>query len=155
MQSKRIIKETISMKKIFLLIISFSTIALVLTAQEVQQPVNEKRQQEIEALKVAFISRELQLTPEEAQQFWPIYNQYSNEIKETMKSDPDVLDRDERILNIRKRYKDQFIKILGPDRLNRLFEAEGRFHQLLIRAMRRRQEMRGGGQFMFREQRHY
>ncbi|MEI9933603.1 MAG: hypothetical protein WDM71_01835 [Ferruginibacter sp.] len=144
------------MKKIFLLIILFSTITLFLKAQGIQQPVDEKRQQEIEALKVAFISRELQLTPDEAQQFWPIYNQYSNEIKETMKNDPDVLDRDERVLNIRKRYKDQFIKILGPDRLNRLFEAEGRFHQLLIRAiMRRRQQMRGDGQFMFREQGHY
>jgi hypothetical protein len=133
------------MKKIFLLL-TFSTAALFVKAQDdqtTQTPaVTEQKQQDIEALKVAFLSKQLDLTPEEAQQFWPVYNQYAIELKQIIKSDSDVLDRDERVLNVRKKYKDQFVKILGADRLNRLFEAEGRFHQLLIRAMRRQQENR-------------
>jgi hypothetical protein len=139
------------MKKIFLLL-AFSGCTLLASAQyDQQQPVvPEQRQQEIEALKVAFISRELNLTPEEAQQFWPVYNQYSIEFKQIITTDPDVLDRDEKILNLRKKYKDQFVKILGPDRINTLFEAEGRFHQLLIRAMRRQQENRPQRPFMRR-----
>lgn len=36
---------------------------------------NQKRQQ-IESQKVAFITKRLNLTVEEAQQFWPIYNEY-------------------------------------------------------------------------------
>jgi hypothetical protein len=135
------------MKKIFLLL-TFSTLTLLVRAQD--QPMPDQRQQDIEALKVAFISRQLALTPEEAEQFWPIYNQYSVELKEAFKNNPDVLDRDERVLDVRKKYKDQFIKILGADRVNRLFEAEGRFHQLLIRAMRRQQEDRPNRPFMRR-----
>jgi hypothetical protein len=133
------------MKKIFL-ILALSSCAFFVKAQDdqtTQTPaVTDQREQDIEALKVAFLSKQLDLTPEEAQQFWPVYNQYAIELKQIIKSDPDVLDRDERVLNVRKKYKDQFVKILGADRLNRLFEAEGRFHQLLIRAMRRQQENR-------------
>ena len=139
------------MKKLFLLLSLFAVV-LFAKAQEDQQPGNDnKRQQEIEALKVAFISRDLQLTPAEAQQFWPVYDQYSRELSQTIKDDPDILDRDERVLNIRKRYKDQFIKIIGPGRLNQMFTAEGRFHQLLIRAMRRQERAQENHPFMRRQ----
>ena len=35
----------------------------------------------LEALKIAYITNKLNLSPEEAQKFWPIYNQYSLELK--------------------------------------------------------------------------
>ena len=41
--------------------------------------------EEIEAEKIAFISTELALTPEEAEKFWPVYNLYSAEIQEVHK----------------------------------------------------------------------
>ena len=103
------------------------------------QPQGQGSHPNIEALKVAFISKDLNLTPEEAQSFWPVYNQYSKEVHVVMKNNSNVLDRDEKILEIRKRYNEQFIKIIGSERTNRLFSAEGRFHQLLLRAMRRQQ----------------
>jgi len=59
------------MKKLIIIII-FAGITGFARAQE-EQP-SEKKQQEIEALKIAFISKELELTPEEAQKFWPVYN---------------------------------------------------------------------------------
>ena len=108
-------------------------------AQDEQASV--KKQQDIEALKVAFISKELDLTPDEAQKFWPVYNQYSKEIKATRIDNPDVLDRDEKILNLRKNYKEQFTKILGPQRVNNMYNAEGRFNQLLFKAMRRQNKL--------------
>ena len=37
----------------------------------------EKREQ-IKALKVAFITEELKLTPAEAEKFWPLYNAYDS-----------------------------------------------------------------------------
>ena len=120
--------------KIIYLIILFAGISGFANAQE-EQP-SEKKQQEIEALKIAFISKELELTPEEAQKFWPMYNQYSKELKTTIRNDGDVLDRDEKILNLRKRYRDQFSKVLGQERMNRIFSSEGKFHQLLIKSMR-------------------
>lgn len=43
-----------------------------------QQPKNEI----IKAKKIAFITNKLDLTPTEAQQFWPIYNAYEKDIKQ-------------------------------------------------------------------------
>ena len=97
----------------------FITITGLSKAQE-EQP-SEKKLADIEALKVAFISKELDLTPDEAQKFWPVYNQYSKELKATRVDNPDVLERDEKILNLRKRYKEQFTKILGPQRVNNMY----------------------------------
>ncbi|MEO6546678.1 MAG: hypothetical protein ABIN94_01715 [Ferruginibacter sp.] len=135
------------MKKFYILLISLGIAAFAFAQDEI--PAN-KKQEEIEALKIAFISKELNLTPDEAQKFWPVYNQYSRELKLTIKDDVDVLDRDEKVLNLRKSYREQFTKILGVDRMNRVFNAEGRFRQLLIKSMRNqhnkanKQMLRGG-----------
>jgi hypothetical protein len=137
------------MKKIYLIMV-FAAIASFARAQapEQQPPqVSEQKQQDIEALKVAFISKELELTPTEAEKFWPVYNQYSKELKGlhiAASGNDDVLDRDEKVLNLRKHYKEQFTKLLGPQRMNRMFGAEGRFHQILIKAIKRQQRIRGG-----------
>ncbi len=57
--------------------------------------------------------------------------------------DVDVIDQQEKVLNIRKKYKDQFTKVLGnQQRMNRLFNAEGKFRKILIRAMQQRQMKR-------------
>jgi len=123
--------------------IAFACIITIAFAQESSPDLSEKKQQNIEALKVAFISKELDLTPEEAQKFWPVYNQYSKEMITTFKAgNEDVLDRDEKVLNIRKRYKEQFSKVLGGDRVNKMFSAEGRFRQILIKAMRNQKQQR-------------
>ena len=129
------------MKKIFLLIISFVLICGLAKAQQVQPYYPVQREQNIEALKVAFISRELNLSPEEAERFWPVYNQYSNELKAAFRNNSNIIDRDERVLNIRKYYNGQFIRIIGPERTNTMFDAEARFRQLLIRTIRRQQRM--------------
>ncbi len=129
------------MKKIYL-ILSFVYIAGFANAQDAQPDLPEKRQQDIEALKVAFISKELNLTPDEAQKFWPVYNQYTHELRSAVKDNENVLDRDEKVLNLRKRYKDQFSKVLGDQRMNRMYGAEGNFRQLLIKAMNRQQKLK-------------
>lgn len=54
------------MKKLYM-ILSFVCFAAVASAQEAEPDLSEKKQQDIEALKVAFISKELELTPDEAQ----------------------------------------------------------------------------------------
>ena len=48
-------------------------IGFACTAQSMG-PHHNKREQ-IEAHKIAFITKQLELTPEEAQAFWPVYNQ--------------------------------------------------------------------------------
>lgn len=131
------------MKK-FYLILSFVCFAVIVNAQDTAPEISEKKKQDIEALKVAFISKELELTPDEAQKFWPVYNQYEKEIAVAVKGNDDVLDRDEKVLNIRKKYKDQFTKVLGnQQRVNQLFNAQNKFRKLLIKALQKRQMKRG------------
>ena len=36
----------------------------------------------IEAMRIAFITQRLNLTSEEAQQFWPVYNQFSEKMQQ-------------------------------------------------------------------------
>ena len=128
------------MKKIYFILTMILT-SLGAFAQQEEQ-LEGKKQQDIEALKVAFISKELQLTPEEAQQFWPVYNQYSNEMKTAVSDDQDIIERDEKVLNLRKHYRDRFVKILGQQRMNRMFGAEVNFRRLLIKAMRKQRQLR-------------
>jgi Spy/CpxP family protein refolding chaperone len=46
------------------------------------QPRLKEKKEQIKALKVAYITEELQLTSEEATKFWPIYNAYEDKQKE-------------------------------------------------------------------------
>lgn len=132
------------MKKLYFLL-AFITITGLATAQD-EQPTAKKKE-DIEALKVAFISKELELTPDEAQQFWPLYNQYYKELKAIrLANSDDVLEKDEKVLALRKNYKDQFTKIIGPPRVNKMYNAEGKFHQLLFRAMRKQNQNRPNAQ---------
>lgn len=49
------------------------------------QPGKPEREEKIEKFKIAFITERLDLTVEEAQKFWPVYNQFNNEMKELRK----------------------------------------------------------------------
>lgn len=103
----------------------------------------------IEALKIAFISKKLDLTPEEAQKFWPVYNEYYKEmhlaIKEKKEDDnDDVIDNEQKVIDIRKKYRDQFVKIIGQQRMNRLFNAERDFRRILINRIKNRPIRPGG-----------
>jgi hypothetical protein len=63
-----------------------------------------------------------------------------------------VLPRDEKVLNLRKRYSDQFTNILGQQRMNRIFNAEGRFRQLLIKSMRAQNQRNKGNRTLPRRE---
>ncbi len=99
------------------------------------------RGEKIEALKIAFITEKLQLTTNEAKQFWPVYNSYEKEIQELRVSGRggDVLENEEKLLAIRKKYKPSFEKILGPTKMNQLFQVEKDFRNLLIKRLRNKQ----------------
>jgi len=128
------------MKKFILILIVMIGSFSGLRAQDGDNPKAEK----IQALKIAFITQKLQLTTDEAQKFWPIYNQYDNEIKSLQlnnKNGP-ALENEEKLLNIRKKYKASFEKVIGPEKLNKLFNAERDFRDILIRRLQNRNQQR-------------
>ena len=47
-----------------------------------EHPVLKEKMANIKAKKIAFITDELSLTPEQAEKFWPLYNEYSEKTKE-------------------------------------------------------------------------
>ena len=95
------------------------------------QEANDAKAEKIQALKIAFITNKLQLTPAEAQKFWPVYDQYDNEIRRLPKGG-DVIPTEEKLLNIRKKYKPAFEKVIGPQKINGLFNAERDFRPWLL-----------------------
>lgn len=95
------------------------------------------------ALKIAYITNKLNLTPEEAQRFWPIYNQYSVELNVTRlkagNNQSSELELDESILNIRKKYSAQFNQVLPPYKVDLFFKSEKEFAHFVEKEMERRQ----------------
>lgn len=120
------------MKKIVVLItILMSSIALV-KAQDAQQPGDDNQKQEkIQALYVAYVTKQLELTPEDAQKFWPVHTQFTNELK-GVKQDLPELEKQQTILNIKKKYQDNFNRILGPQRCERFFRLRDDFNRKLL-----------------------
>jgi hypothetical protein len=99
----------------------------------------------VEALKVAFITRHLNLTIEEAQKFWPAYNAYFEDLKKVRKDNKeDVLAFEEAALNIKKKYKNDFKKALGSDeRVNKALTADRAFMEMIKRELQNRREGQG------------
>lgn len=125
------------MKKILLLIVISFGIAAT-NAQK--RPEKQFNKNNIEALKVAYITRQLNLTPEEAQKFWPVHNIYFEELKKTRRENLDnELVFEEKALNVRKKYNSDFRKILMSDeRVNKLFKLEKDFNNELRKELMNR-----------------
>ncbi len=122
------------MKQIFTLMV-FSFMFLAVNAQE-QQP-DPKAEEKIQAMEVGYISQKLNLSTEEAQKFWPIYNEYKRDINQVIKTfknnpDADILDRDQKIIDVRKKYRDRFTGVIGQSRVRTFFQAEGDFRKAII-----------------------
>jgi Spy/CpxP family protein refolding chaperone len=147
--------------KIILAVIGFFAYSLTMIAQpekgakgpKGQQ--NDEKRENIEALKIAFITDKLDLTPEEAQQFWPVYNQYTDKLKELRKkrrldgkdvkqnlddlSDKETeqaVDNDltyrQKELDLQKEYNTKFKAVLPIKKVAKLYAAEEQFKMVLL-----------------------
>ena len=95
----------------------------------------------LQALKIAFITKRLNLTPEEAEKFWPIYNRYSGEVRQAYiiyRDDKNELKLDETLLDIRKKYSVEFLKAISPEKINEFFRAEKDFGAFVQKEAQRR-----------------
>lgn len=104
----------------------------------------KQKGEKIQALKIAFLTQRLQLTADEAKTFWPVYNDYESELKKLRmnKSTNSVLENEQKLLNIRKKFNPKFGKILGSERANNLFKAEREFRNILITRLKNRRQQR-------------
>lgn len=118
------------MKKIILLILLYSGIALSAISQDDQRDAGR-----LQAYKIAFLTKKLNLSPEEAQRFWPIYNKYEDEMRaariENRQNKASEIVTEEKILNIRKKYNGEFSKALSSEKVDKLFKSEREFGNIV------------------------
>jgi hypothetical protein len=121
-------------------------------------PPHPKQRERVESMKIGFLTDRLQLTPEEAKVFWPVYDQYQDELEKLRKSRKenllngkenidDLSDADiEKLvdgeiafrqseLDLIKKYHPQFKKILPIRKVGRLYKAEEEFKRELLRKL--------------------
>ncbi len=115
----------------------------------------------IQAARVAYITDQLALTPEEAEKFWPIYREFSAKLKElrlqlrdaklnpdpkksTEQNDQALVDQQfdikQKELNLEKDYSTRLLKVISAQKLRTLPDAERRFRQMILEQIQRRQQ---------------
>ena len=108
-------------------------------ASDVQNP---KKEEKIKALYIAYISQQLSLTTDEAQKFWPVHAQYEAELKSIHQSSTAELDRQQAVLNVKKKYQGNFIKILGNERSNNFYRQDAEFRKKLVERLKQMRQQR-------------
>ncbi len=100
-----------------------------------------------ETIRKAYITRELNLSPKESEEFWPVYNNYTKEIKQARQQfTNDEVAFEEKVVEIRKKYKPNFQKVLGgnPQRTNKLSTADKAYRDKLRQELENRQQLKKG-----------
>jgi hypothetical protein len=100
----------------------------------------------IQALKIAYLTKQLNLTPEDAERFWPIYNQYTKEIRQIRMDavgnrEAEIV-TEGKIYEVRKKYSVEFGKALPPDKVNLFFRSEKQFGASVQRELMERRQLR-------------
>ena len=140
--------------------ILFPIIFLLVASLSFSQGFKEKREK-VKALKVAYITEQLELTTDEAQKFWPIYNTFDenqSELRhEKMRS---ILDRfkpgnveklsekdasnsliqmekiEEDLFNLKKKFIKDLQGVISAKKIIKLKKAEEDFNRELLKQMR-------------------
>lgn len=124
-----------------------------------QGKLTDEKRKEFEAQKVAFFTRELDLSPSEAALFWPLYNEMQkknheiegnirkearaireakglkeNNYKEAIEK---MLDNEARMQAIKKEYYQKMLTVIPASKIWKLGEAERKFHRQLFEKLRR------------------
>jgi Spy/CpxP family protein refolding chaperone len=119
----------------------------------------ESKHEKLEAMKIAFITEKLSLTTKEAQNFWPIYNEYSQKIeklRKTKRSDlgelkinienssdkeieallSDVFDAKSKEIELQKEYYSKYTKVLPIKKVVLLYQSEHQFKKELLKRIK-------------------
>ena len=119
-----------------------------------------KAQEKIKAARIAFITERLELTPEEAEKFWPVYREFSSKRMELRQQfeqarknpqpavpqeqvDKDLVELNLKIkqqeLDLEKEYSRKMLNVIPAQKLTALKRAEDDFRRLLIQQIQQRQ----------------
>ena len=158
------------MKKILIVVVLITT-SLTGQAQNKQQ---QDAKAKLEAARIALITERLNLTPAQAEKFWPIYNEYAEQrraihqqfrqahqgmdLKNMSEEQSQAMmrarmDAKQKQLDLEKRYSERLINVINTRQLMALKKAEDDFRAMIIRRLehRRQQQMQRQQMMMQRE----
>jgi len=160
------------MYRLFLISLLFLTVSLHVEAQNASnnnfRSRSALRGEQIQTERIAYFTEKIGLTPEEAQLFWPIYNEMDNKrtalfeekaaiIQAYMNNtsnpnDKQINEQLNRLAVINQQegalhgeYDARFRKVLSAQKVMNLYVAEMGFRNYLLQQMRSRREGGGGG----------
>ncbi len=136
------------------------------TAPSIAQPPPDRmedRREDIEAMKIGFLTKRLDLTPDEAKVFWPVYNQFTAErdkLRQSMRDSRRELREDfenrsdkevesavdgeiafrQQELDLMKTYHAQFKQVLPIKKVARLYRSEEDFKRELLQRLQQRRD---------------
>lgn len=118
-------------------------------------PPDPPKKEKVEAMRIGFLTQKLDLTPDEAQKFWPVYNEFQKKREElhkkrkdehkNMKDSVDALS-DKQVeaivdgemsfrqknLDLEKEYHGKFKSVLPIKKVAKLYRAEEQFSRHLL-----------------------
>jgi Spy/CpxP family protein refolding chaperone len=147
-------------------IIAALSLALFISSMAFGQETKTKRpsREKVKAMKIGYITDKLSLTTEEAQKFWPVYNEYEakmdgmrkkrKEAHKNIKSGTELSDAEvekmvdghiiaeQKELDIKKEYHIKFKTVLPIKKVAKLYRANESFKRDLLKKIR---DHKGGG----------
>ena len=140
--------------------IKITLIALLCPLFMFSQNISDEKRKKIEIQKIAFITKSLDLSSEEAQVFWPVYNNFSDEmksIKETIRENMSSMRKDrssltekqvgeimeqkfkmeQMVLDIKVKFNKEFQKVISNKQIAALYHAEKEFKKELLNRIKK------------------
>jgi Skp family chaperone for outer membrane proteins len=137
----------------------FSILLFVLFSMNVVAQRRDDIKQRVESQRIAFITEKLELSPEEAQKFWPIYNQFTDEIesvrrelnimrrlsdkeiksmsdKDAEKYNEQILSQQQKLIDLQKRYQSDLKSTISVQKIALLYKAEFDFKRILLKRIK-------------------
>lgn len=124
-------------------------------------PARERGGERMQAMRTAFITNRLDLSPEEAQQFWPLFNQFEAEqkkVRDKYRPAKDLMsmtdaeaekflnnqfEMEQEVLNLRKDYMQRMKKVLPVRKVAMLTRIEQDFREELVGNLQRMRANQG------------
>lgn len=141
------------------------TLAISFMAVLTARSQGNQNREKLNAYKIGFFTKKLNLTASEAQKFWPVYNDYQGEkIKlqterlglmrtfnqgESTMSDEQILKLGDRLVEsqvketeMAVRFHEMLKQVLPPAKVIRFYQAENQFRVFLLNELQNRQQNR-------------
>lgn len=136
---------------------------LLLTTVATDRVMAQSDIQKIESQKIGYITNRLNLTTEQAPQFWAIYNEYNGKKKDLNRkirqlmggqsrqginsNDADVLNKLKEVNGTKQKlgdlddeYLPRFLKVISPTQLQELYKTERDFNRMLLEKLNSNQD---------------